>query len=172
MTSKLYVGKFDESVYRSGNIRGNKIYKAEKPSDTPAEGKATLGCDYCKWTYACAKVSGDAFPEDNDVDEIDASVVDMFDPLVREHESLKELAKDYELQYKAKAVEIKALLSKQNNRRINSPDKWNMAYSWNAGQNRIDQNAMDADGIYLDKYRKECKGFEKLIITQKEYYDE
>jgi len=162
---KPYVVKFDPAIYKSGQMRANQIYSTDDPSTIKAEGKQNGSCEYCQWKMACSKISGDAFPENNEVDEIDQANIDQFDALVTKHEKLKNIVADYEKQRSEVNQEIRAQLSEKNFRRVTKPLNWRISYSWQKGRTSLDQKAMVAAGIDLNPFQKEGSGFDKLNIT-------
>lgn len=168
---KIFPIEYEPSIFKAGVVRSEKLFAAKKASDLRAEGKDTNGCEWCKWKYACADASEEAFPDENTEDKIDQDTIDKFNPLVALHVKYKRRADENEKMKKEVAAEIKELLETLNHRRVGKDDKWSISYSWNAGRTTIDQKAMVEDGIDIDKYKKTGTGFDKLLVTEKEPSD-
>lgn len=165
---KVFVIPYEPRVYKSAKFRANKVFETEDPAELEAEGKFIGGCEHCKWQGACATVSKEAIPE-NEIKkkDIDQEILDKMYALLKEERERARDEKEAKEDKEDLRARIKQELANINTKRIKE-DRYTVSWTFQGGRSSLDQSAMKADGIDLDKYKKSGTGFEKLTIKLNE----
>lgn len=166
-----FVIPFDEGVYNTAKKRAKSVYAAEDAGALQAEGKLSNSCDFCPFTQACARASKEAMPPEaktykySDEDRAEMKI------LIDAQTKAAADEKDAEQRKKKASEDIKGLLKKLQIRRM-AGDKekgegWSVSYTFVAGREVLDTNAMRADGIDIDSYKVAGEGHERVTISSK-----
>jgi hypothetical protein len=162
----VFVVEFDQGVYDNAKLRADKVFSATKASDLPAEGKILYSCDLCAFTSACAKATESSMPPaqknykygKEDIVSMRELAEKKTDAGRREKEAKEEKDKVNE--------EIKEFLRQRGIRRVTGDD-FSVSYTFVAGRQTVDFEAMREDGIDVDSYKTQGDGFEKVTTTFK-----
>lgn len=167
---RIFVIDYEESVYRIGRERNDKVFGIDDPGMFAAEGKLDGLCDYCPWQTACAKVSGQRVPPSTkaltakQIGEQDKELLDTLTPLVLKRNSVHSEHKELKLELEGLNEEIRQILIAAGKSRAVG-DEWKVTYTAQAGKRTLSKALMEEDGLDPEKYMQEGGAFEKLTVT-------
>jgi hypothetical protein len=159
----IFIVKFDPQIYKSGQIRAEKIFNADTLAELQPEGKLGNDCNFCAWRYACAKVSGESIPTAISNPDIDQELLDRIHLLVLDEREADETEKYSKEKKERLRANIKTALVEAETRRVHDP-RFKVSWIMQKGRKTLDKAAAEADGIDLSFYTKEGPGFDKMTV--------
>jgi len=163
-----FVIEFDEDIYAIGKGRAEDVFEVTNPNDIIPEGRMDGSCDYCAFKVACGTTILDNMPEaDSEGDVHDEDVLD-FSTYVSDYKAAQASKADNERAMKIAQERIKEILTENRVRKAPLPnDGGSVSWSQVKGKKTLDKDAMEEDGIDLEKYMKTGQPYDRLNINVK-----
>jgi CRISPR/Cas system-associated exonuclease Cas4 (RecB family) len=165
----VFVIPFDQKTYDIAKQRAREVFTITNPAEIMAEGKYENGCGYCQFKRACARVSGNAIPEEGEMnaDTAPSPLMQEFQSLVLDERTASQESKYWEAKHKLASEKLKQWFVDTGVRRAEVPGVVKASISWVKGRTSYDYKAMLADGLDLTPYTRESEGHSRLFITEK-----
>jgi hypothetical protein len=168
---EVFVVKFDPKKYELAKDRARKIFSVNDPTTLPREGRFNGGCEHCPFQRTCTQESIDGMPpappKGKKLKESDSELVAALQDKVNRRKELALTLKKVTASKAQLEEEIKDELRKAHQRSAKTAD-WTVSYSSSGGKEKLNIEAMEADGIDLEKYKDKGDPFEILRITFKD----
>ena len=162
-----FVIEYDPKVFAAAQSRAEAVWEGTHPNEYLAEGRFSNACDHCKWQGACGTTNRDSIPSHADSErQVTPETLEKIDPLVKKFFEAKKSKEEAERTFELAGEEIKNFLSGTNRRKMTGPT-WSVTWFGQDGKSRLDTKAMEADGIDLEKYKKDGNPFDVLRVTPK-----
>lgn len=165
----VFVVKYEEGKYKAAKKRADIIMNETDPSLLRPEGIIAGGCQYCKWTKACATISKTSIPTTKDK-ELDMADQEKLLDMAIELKEIEAQAKELEAEVKERKQDIKDELIRLNQRwfkvegqGIVVDGKWGTQ----KGRETLDSKALEESGIDLTPFKKRGEDFETFKIQVK-----
>lgn len=169
---RVFIIPYEDSVYRIGRERNDKVFGIDDPGMFAPEGKMDGLCQYCPFQGACNDVTGKRVPaavralNKKQISEQDKKMLDTLTPLVLKQSSIKATAKHLKAELEDINEEIRQeLIANGQSRAVG--DNWKVTYTAQAGKKTLSKDKMIEDGLDPEKYMQEGGSFEKLTVTVK-----
>ena len=170
---RVFVIPFEESVYRIGRERNDKVFGLDEPGMFAPEGKLDNMCQYCNFQNSCQIVTEGRVPSPSkaltkkQISEQDKEFVDSLTPLVLQRNTVNSAMKTYKTELESLNEEIRqSLIAEGKSRAVG--DNWKVTYTAQAGRRTLSKDKMVEDGVDPEKYMQEGSPFEKLTVTVSE----
>lgn len=161
---KVFVVKFDPAAWRAAIKRGQDLFDARHPSELPAEGKISGGCDHCQFKMACSEINFEQIPDKKTNENLsEADLDDLYDLALK-----AEAAKRDEEEAKEEKERLRAVLKQKMataETRFVKEHRFKLAWSGQAGRKSVDLDAVRAAGIDLTPFEKTGASHERFTIT-------
>ncbi|ARK07451.1 hypothetical protein LAV_00051 [Sphingobium phage Lacusarx] len=161
---RCFVVPYDPKAYEAAEKRAQQVFSAQEPTDLPPEGKLSGDCNLCEFHEECAIAQGISAPKEKRT--LPADVTERLGILAARQKDADARKKDAETEKKEAEEEIKQLLRDHGSKNCGD-DSFSVNLSWCSGKKSLDQLAMAADGIDLEKYQKEGSGYDRLVVKLK-----
>lgn len=163
----VFVIKRDPAIGEACVKRGDLIFTTTDPKELPPEGKLAGGkdCSYCPYQNQCSLAQIGRMPTQKTNSTLNEAGEVKLRILVEAYKDAMRAIKDQTLIKTGAAESIKQFLREQNQRFSKTNDGYSVSYSTRAGRKTLDVEAMEKDGIDLEKYRKEGNPSESLRVT-------
>lgn len=159
-----YVVRFDPIIYAAGKARAKKVFSAKEAYDLPAEGMHNGQCDNCPFMRACR---GEEYARAHiEVHALELDAQEIFSALAQQYLEAHEAEKAAKEAKSRCSEEIKRLLSAFGTKSVDTGD-YKVTNSRMPGKASHDLQAMENDGIDVDKYRSEGAPFTRLSVKKK-----
>jgi hypothetical protein len=160
---RVFVIKRDPKIFDAAVQRAKLLFRNEDPKDLPAEGKLSGDCKMCEFTEECAIAQGEATPKKKNKIE-NPEVIERLELLSKRQKEFATVEKDATQDKKVVEEEIKEILRTNDTKGAGTPGAWTISLSWCKGKKSLDQLALAADGVDLEKYQKEGNGYDRLTV--------
>jgi len=162
---KVFIVEYDPNIPKAGRQRAEKIFNVESLAELQPEGKLGNDCQYCKWRYACADISGDAIPTETKAHDVDPELMDRIADLVDKERQAAEYEKGAKEDKELLRANIKQALIEADVR-ILGDERFKVTWTMQKGRTTFDKAAAIAAGLELDGFSKTGPGFEKMTIKK------
>lgn len=160
--------RFDERVYQVGKDRAKLILNTKKVTDLLREGKIDNACQYCPYQQVCSTDQSLVIPPDAPKPKrgmtSDPRLTEAMDELVSRYARAHFTKKRDEKAVDTIKEEINQFLI-QNKVRSIKGEGYSVSVSGQDGRDSYDVEAMKADGIDVEKYKKTGNSFDVTRIT-------
>lgn len=160
---RVFVIRRDPKIFDAAVQRAKTVFRNEDPKDLPAEGKLSGDCKMCEFTEECAFAQGEATPKKKQKIE-NPEVIDRLKLLAARQKEYGAAEKEAKQEKKVVEEEIKEILRTNDTKGAGDPGSWSVSLSWCKGKKSLDQLALAADGVDLEKYQKEGNGYDRLLV--------
>lgn len=167
---RIFIVDYDDSSYRIGRERNDKVFGVDDPGMFAAEGKMDGLCSYCNYQGACQTVTEARVPtarkalNKKEIDAQDTEFVDSLEPLVLQRNAIAIRQKEDKLALETANETIRQALITEGKSRVVG-DNFKVTYTAQAGRRTLSKHLMEADGVDPEKYMQEGGSFEKLTVT-------
>ena len=167
---RVFVIEYDDSVYRIGRERNDKVFGLDDPGMFAPEGKLDGMCDYCPFQDACAAVSQKRVPAarkaltKKEVELQDKELLDSLRPVVLKRDDVKQQIKALETELETYNEEIRQSLIEHGTSRAVAPD-FKATYTYQKGRKALSKRKLEEKGLDPEDFMEEGNGFEKLTVT-------
>lgn len=167
---RIFVIPYDDSVYRIGRERNEKVFGVDDPGMFAPEGKLDDMCQYCPFQGACDAVSQKRVPSarkalsKKEIEEQDKELLDGLRPVVLKRNDVKQQIKELETELESYNEEIRQSLIAHGTSRAVAPD-FKATYTYQKGRKQLSKEKLEARGLDPEEFMVEGNGFEKLTVT-------
>lgn len=167
---RVFIIPYDDSEYRIGRERNEKVFSLDDAGLFAPEGKLDGMCTYCPFQDACNAVSQRRVPEarkvlsKKEIDAQDKELLDELRPVVLKRDDVKQQIKDLEKKLEAHNEEIRQQLILSGTSRAVADD-FKATYTFQKGRKQLSKNKLIEKGLDPEEFMTEGNGFEKLTVT-------
>lgn len=167
---RIFVIPYEDSVYRIGRERNEKVFGIDDAGLFAPEGKLDDMCQYCPFQDACAAVTEKRVPSARkaltkaEIELQDKEMLDGLRPLVLKRNDVKQKVKELEAELEEYNEAIRQNLIEHGTSRAVAPD-FKATYTYQKGRKQLSKEKMIERGLDPEEFMVEGNGFEKLTVT-------
>lgn len=161
-----FIVTYDPAIFDIAKQRASKVWTFNDPLNATPEGKIDGGCKYCRWKKACGQAVVDQLSNFKKVSEDDPVLVASAQPLIDEVIAAKADAEAATIRHNNAVQNLKDWLAENRTKKLGS-ENWSVSWYTNKGKKSLDQNAMRADGIDIEKYETQGAPYDVLRVIDR-----
>jgi hypothetical protein len=167
---RIFVIEYDDSMYRIGRERNDKVFGVDDAGLFAPEGKVDGMCQYCKFQGACNDVQAKRVPNarkaltKKEIDDQDKELLDELRPFVLKRDDVKQQIKELETSLEEYNEAIRQELIKHGTSRAVADD-FKATYTFQKGRKALSKAKIEEAGLDPEDFMEEGNGFEKLTVT-------
>jgi hypothetical protein len=161
-----FVIEYSPAIYGVSKTRAELVFNTTDPYALKAEGVHTDACRYCPFQTACKDAELGRFPRSKKRAVLSPADKEALSGLVTARQSAVNAEKKAKAEKSQVNEDIKRMLNALGTTKA-EVEGFSLSYSKMDGRETLDQDAMERDGIDLEKYKKTNNGFTRLQVTEK-----
>ena len=167
---RVFIIPFDESAYRIGRERNDKVFGLDEPGLFAPEGKLDDMCQYCQFQTVCNEVTAKRVPNAKkaltkaEIADQNKELLDELRPIVLKRDDVKNQIKELTTELEVYNEEIRQDLIKHGTSRAVADD-FKATYTYQQGRKTISKDKLIEAGLDPEDFMVEGNGFEKLTVT-------